>query len=221
MSKPYLKIDTLFDRDEKFRVMEGFYRRPEFGVITLWQASEKIDGTSVRIDYRLVDDALSVTYGGRTDKTRFHPEAEQALKDIVEDQSASELVRGKLAEYDVNSITLYGELVGPKVQGNVYRLERHEVVLFDVLVNDRTWLHQDDVGDYGNDLYLRTPYVYYLSTDEVVDFLTRPSCCEPVSALSPDGERVPIEGFVLRPQEELRDQRGRRLIAKLKRKDFA
>ena len=45
----YPKIETLFNRDEKFKVVEGDYRLPEFENIKQWDVTEKIDGTNVRV----------------------------------------------------------------------------------------------------------------------------------------------------------------------------
>ena len=45
----YPKIQTLYDRDEKFKVDPTQIRCPEFSLITRWLITEKIDGTNVRI----------------------------------------------------------------------------------------------------------------------------------------------------------------------------
>ena len=46
----YPKIETLFTRDEKFKVTD-IIRLPEFENIKKWLVTEKIDGTNIRIIY--------------------------------------------------------------------------------------------------------------------------------------------------------------------------
>ena len=50
----YPKIETLFNRDENFKIVEGNYRLPEFENVTNWTITEKVDGTNVRIIYQPV-----------------------------------------------------------------------------------------------------------------------------------------------------------------------
>ena len=60
----YPKIETIWNRDEHFKVIVGSYKTPEFGYLkhAYWRASEKINGTNIRIDYR----DGQFTTGGRT-----------------------------------------------------------------------------------------------------------------------------------------------------------
>jgi len=49
--KEYHKIETLLDRDEKFKVIQGKWRLPEFEYLqdNQWMFTEKVDGTNIRI----------------------------------------------------------------------------------------------------------------------------------------------------------------------------
>jgi len=67
----YPKIETIFNRDDKFKVIEDAYRFPELELIDNWWITEKIDGTNVRIFWRRAEsyeskNAMVVRFGGRT-----------------------------------------------------------------------------------------------------------------------------------------------------------
>jgi len=47
---PYPKIETLFKRDETFRVTDKL-RLPEFALVREWLVTEKVDGTNIRVVY--------------------------------------------------------------------------------------------------------------------------------------------------------------------------
>ena len=63
----YNKIETLWERDMEGskKLMEGKFRNPtvEFLKDNVWQFTEKIDGTNIRIHW----DGHRVNYGGRTE----------------------------------------------------------------------------------------------------------------------------------------------------------
>ena len=65
----YPKIETLWNRDpQTHKVLPGELRLPEFGLVSRWLVTEKIDGTNVRI---MLHADGSVEYGGRTDNAQM------------------------------------------------------------------------------------------------------------------------------------------------------
>lgn len=52
----YPKIETLYNRDENFKVKVGELRRPEFAIPRHWVVTEKIDGTNCRISLERLSD---------------------------------------------------------------------------------------------------------------------------------------------------------------------
>src|SRR5256885_3977409 len=69
----YPKIETVFDRDEKtFRVIKERLRCPEYGLITHWKITEKVDGTNVRVGWiNGPGYERRVEFGGRTDNAQM------------------------------------------------------------------------------------------------------------------------------------------------------
>ena len=67
----YNKIETLWkrDMDGSKKLLEGEFRNPtvEFLKDNIWQFTEKIDGTNIRIYW----DGHTVTFGGRTDRAQI------------------------------------------------------------------------------------------------------------------------------------------------------
>ncbi|KKL53664.1 hypothetical protein LCGC14_2273140, partial [marine sediment metagenome] len=47
--EPYPKIDTLYERDENFKVDVTRIRRPEFSIPREWVVTEKVDGCNMRV----------------------------------------------------------------------------------------------------------------------------------------------------------------------------
>ena len=59
----YPKIESLYDRDEtthRFKI--GEFRCPEFEYLyeNMWSATEKVDGTNIRVDWNGIDVTLAV-----------------------------------------------------------------------------------------------------------------------------------------------------------------
>lgn len=211
----YHKIDTIFARDQRGRIVRGTYARPEFGYLAdlEWVFTEKVDGTNIRLHY----DGSPTFRGnehayvaGRTDAAQLPP---LLLHRLVQ--------RMKTTPFEnvfatANDVTLYGEGYGAGIQrnGRLYRSDSVDLVLFDVRVGD-WWLHREDVEDVADKLGLA-----------VVPIVGRGTLTDAVN-LTEEGfasERWPnvavAEGLVLRPAVELFDRGGRRVITKIKHRDF-
>lgn len=221
----YPKTRNLNKRDGA-KMLDGTYQLPEVPSILDWQAHEKIDGTNCRLDFRRHRSGVGVEYkfGGRTDNAQLHVRLHGLMNQVVVDGYGA--MEYKLNEYGINSVTVFAEGIGPKIQGNLYGLTEHQLVAFDVLVNDTTWLPQDAVDEYANLLGIwRTPNwgmneghepdtEYYATPEDWLDNWVRPGF---VSSLNSETQ---AEGLILRPQHELRTQAGERVQIKLKTKDY-
>lgn len=218
MSIPYPKIDTLFERGDDFSVTSTL-RRPEFGEIRSWLLTEKVDGTNIRLDFRREGARID----GRTDKAQLPQDLLRRLAEVV--SRIQPEVDKILDEYDITSYTLYGEGYGPGIQkgGGRYRADK-DFVLFDVLVNDKTWLGFHDVDRAGVRLSVPVVPVYGVAEAanlwEVADWLRGDEFESIVAKVNTGEKRVPIEGVVARTATSLYDGRGRRIIWKLKGSDY-
>lgn len=208
--KEYLKIDTIFNRDTdgSKKLIPGSFRdrTVEFVKDLEWVWTEKIDGTNIRIHW----DGHKITFGGRTDKAQIPVDLVNWLNERFLNDETEELFEQKFGEMKV---TLYGEGYGRKIQsGGAYIPDGVSFILFDVDIED-IWLKRDSVEDiaktFGIDV---VPIVGVGTIDEAVEFVKT----KPNSTIG----TAKMEGVVCRPQVELFDRMGRRLIVKVKVRDF-
>lgn len=215
--KLYHKIQSIFKRDpdNKYKTfLDGQWSVPAFGILAglLWEFTEKIDGTNIRIGWD--DIAKQVIFGGRTDRAELPGQ----LRIYMEDYFTPELMTSSLQ----GPVTLIGEGYGGKIQkGSRYRPDQ-AFILFDIFV-EPTEEH---------------PCGIYLSRSQVMDIACELGIpCVPVIHTGPllDGEELVkggmnsvvaqdtnliAEGVVARPIFELLDGLNRRIITKIKVKDF-
>jgi len=242
----YPKIETIFNRDERFKVVEGDYRLTEFENIRKWYVTEKIDGTNVRVIYEpqfppkkggiKIGLAYEVKYAGhtlrctgRTDKSQLHPNLIAYLEKTFTIDKLNEIfpdkqVEGEPIQYP--SVILFGEGYGPKIQkGGNYRPDI-SLRLFDVYIYDREhqmggwWLEPENVLDIATKLGIEVvPPLGIYSTDEAVNHVKAkfPSI---VAFKEKGNPEYLMEGIVARTKPLLFTRRGKRLMWKLKVKDF-
>jgi hypothetical protein len=218
--REYHKIKTVYlrDPDTKFKtLLIGQYAEPEFAYLANneWVFTEKVDGTNIRVmimpaehddgdDYHYA----SVIFAGKTDNATTPPFLLKRLQERFYPQA--DLLHQMFPEGGC----LYGEGYGARIQkgGGNYRGDTG-FVLFDVKVGD-SWLQRSAVEDVSAKLTL-----------DVVPIIGRGSLSLMVEAANA-GIRsrwggFAAEGIVARPATELRGRNGKRIITKIKTKDFA
>ena len=77
MEKEYQKIGNVFKFDEKFRTIVGLNEPYETLKNIIWQGTEKIDGTNIRIHW----DGHDITFAGHTDKSQLPENLKTYLKE--------------------------------------------------------------------------------------------------------------------------------------------
>jgi hypothetical protein len=210
--KEYHKIETVFERDMEGtkKLIEGKYRNPavEFLANLQWNFTEKIDGTNIRVHW----DGYKVMFGGRTDSAQIPTNLMYALNDLFLGVTNEEVFEQKFGETEV---TFYGEGYGAKIQkgGGLYR-DDVGFILFDVQVGD-LWLERENVEDIAKSFNLAVvPIVLTGTIPEAVKYVrSKPKC-------TVAKEEKEAEGLVGRPQVEMKDRRGNRIIVKIKAEDF-
>lgn len=210
--REYHKIETAFNRDidGTKKLIEGYFRSEtlEYLKDCMFVWTEKVDGTNVRIYW----DGHTVTLGGRTDKAQIPADLVNYLNKVFCTNEAEELFEQKFGETEV---TLYGEGYGRKIQGvgSLYIPDGVSFIMFDVMIGG-VWLKREDVEDiarcFGVDV---VPIVGEGTIAEAVEYVKT----HEKSVIS---EKAPMEGIVCRPKVELLDRMGRRVIVKIKRRDF-
>lgn len=215
----YHKIETLYERDPStFKLFEPLVLRdPVHGSIDPWVWTEKVDGTNIRVLWRPAA-AVPVSYGGKTDAAQIHTELLHWLQPNFSEAALR-------AVFPDTEVVLYGEGFGAGIQkGGLYsRIKKF--ILFDVFVVDSTnrlggwWLDDANMRDVAAKLALEAvPLWGVMPLAAAVDVVRGGF----PSALRADPTAPPrAEGLVGRPMRALYDARGRRIIVKLKTKDFA
>lgn len=207
--KEYNKIETIFERDINGtkNLIEGQYRNEavEFLADNNWVFTEKIDGTNIRVHW----DGHKITFGGRTDRAQIPSHLVNKLSEIFLNNETEELFEQKFGEKEV---TLYGEGYGVKIQnGGAYRSDVG-FILFDVMINDY-YQPRETVEDLAKCFNLEiVPIIMCGTIKEAVDFVKT----KPNSTIG----SAKMEGLVGRPDVELKDRSGKRVIVKIKVCDF-
>jgi len=211
MSDKYPKIKTVFLRDPENNyktLLWGLYALQEFDYLksNTWVFTEKIDGTNIRVMWDCEDG--EVRLGGRTERAQMPTFLFSKLQTIFPKEKF-------LAAYPETSMTIYGEGYGAKIQkvGVNYIPDGVSFIAFDVRIGE-VWLERENVEDIAG--VLGIDVVPIVGTGELgtgIDLVSD-------GLKSTFGDFL-AEGLVMRPQVELRNRSGGRIITKIKHKDFA
>ena len=217
MNTEYHKIETLYERDERtFKLKpEMILKNPTYGLVDRWMWTEKVDGTNIRAEWRPALLSQGLKFGGKTDQAQIHVELLRWLEANV----TAEKLRAVFPE---ETVTLYGEGYGAGIQkgGGLYSSMK-KFILFDVFVTDAAnpmggwWLSDANMRDVAGKLGLDVVHGLGSMTLAEAAWLVRRGFRSQVAGADCWGE-----GLVGRPAETLYDKRGKRLIVKLKTKDF-
>lgn len=207
----YQKIETPFNRamDGTKKLIEGDWLNSTVAYISglPWGWTEKIDGTNTRIYW----DGHRVTYGGRTESASLPAPLVNKLNEIFGTYEAEEMFEQKFGETEV---MLFGEGYGGRIQkaGPLYGDLNFR--LFDVYFPTiDLYLRWNDVQDVAKSFGVETvPWIGMGTLQEAIDFVKT----KPKSTIAD----APMEGVVCKPLCELRDRQNKRLIVKIKVKDF-
>lgn len=233
----YQKINTIFKRDENNIIMPyEEFSLPELNWLRhcKFDATEKIDGTNIRIevvpmqgeDFEIT---FEVVYKGKTDNANIPKHLEIFLKETYpEDKVLNALGLPKVITQDVMTeknwssfetipmYTIYGEGYGVKIQkGGNYIKNGVGFIVFDVKVNDM-YLLKESMEDIAYKLGAPVvPYMGQFTIDEAIEFVKKGF--KSTIAENPDYD---AEGLVLKCPDGLRTRRGERIIFKIKTCDF-
>lgn len=210
--KEYHKIETVFNRytEGTKRLIDGDFRNETVKMLQdiNWIWTEKVDGTNIRIHW----DGHKVEFGGRTERAQIPVDLVNFLNAKFNNPETEELFEQKFGDSDV---IMFGEGYGRKIQnvGSLYRPDDVSFILFDVCIGD-VWLKRYSVEDIAKAFGIDVVPIAGIGTiRQAIDFVKS----HPKSILS---EKAPMEGVVVRPECELFDRMGRRLIVKIKVNDF-
>jgi len=210
----YPKIHSPWKRDPKtHKFIFEKWSCPEFEYLAdnFWVCYEKLDGMNVRVSFS--PDGKEAIFKGRTDKAELRPEL---LEFLDRHFSSNELTILSGHDTKPDEVVLFGEGLGPKIQKGGNLSPTYQFVLFDVRIGP-VWLKREQVELFAQ----------YFNV-QVAPCLGRGTLWRALeivengfeSCLKGAKPGTKAEGMVLRPQFELLDRMGRRIITKMKTKDF-
>jgi len=205
----YCKIKTVYKRnpDTKFKtLLEGQFSLPEFDYLKYneWVFTEKVDGTNIRIMFQ----NGRIKFSGKTDDAQIPAKLTNWLNDKFSNQ-----IETMNEMFDDAEVCLYGEGYGAKIQkgGGNYSKEQ-QFALFDVKI-DEWWLKRSDIEDIAIKLHI--DIVPIIGSGNLFDMVERTR-----KGFDSAWGDFTAEGIVARPMVELFARNGRRIITKIKHKDF-
>lgn len=170
-----------------------------------WTYTRKVDGANLRVQWN----GEQALWNGKSDKFQCGAD----LTDYMNNTFLEEIFEEKFGRD--KAVTLFGEHMGPKVQGNELGLEKDEFVLYDVNING-TWLSKEDVVNIAEYFGIRTVYNFMPNSVDTV----RPRPLRELIVDCAGGAFSDWEGIIATPLVEMRDQAGRRVIVKIKNRDY-
>lgn len=208
----YHKIKNLFLRDETTKEIDlNVFSNPYFEMLKdiEWIFTEKIDGTNIRIEW----DGHQISFKGRTDKAEIPSKLFQYLNETFDDKFESVIEQ----TFGENKFVLYGEGYGGKIQKGTQHYRKDEsFIAFDIAVNDRFINRNDFVGIC---LKHKISYVSLMTTGTLQEGINYIKHGVENGFLNYHGKEY-LEGLVAKPEIDLYDDRGNRIITKILTKDI-
>lgn len=206
----YQKIPGPFRREDHkpFRVLEGQWSSPELELLqgVRWEFTEKVDGTNIRVIW----DGHEVTFGGRTDNAQIPAKLVATLNDLFKAEGCEEVFEQNFGD---SPAVLYGEGYGAGIQkGGGNYAQSQCFVLFDVKVGD-WWLLRPAVQAVASRFDLSVvPVIGSGTLQDAIDLVRK--------GLQSAWGDFEAEGIVARPEVDLFNRKGERIIVKVKKADF-
>jgi hypothetical protein len=215
----YHKIETMFERGEDFNVIESKLRNPVYATLKSWRASEKLDGTNIRV-YLLKDGTTKIR--GRSDNADIKGDLIDWIQKNMPIEKMKEIMwrPNKEGVVEPVDVCFYGEGLGAGIQkGGGNYLKNKEFVLFDILVDSKWWLDYDTIIEIAGKLGIKyAPDLGVMTLEEIIEKVKKGF--NSVFAKENTGIDCESEGIVARPIETLFDKRMNRVIIKIKSVDF-
>ena len=169
--------------------------------------SEKVEGSNFSVSY----DGTKIWVNQRRHTIELLEGAEKhTWWKIAEEQNLTELAKKLYAEYGLTA-TLYGEMTGPGIQGNIYKLPSHKIFVFDIKLGE-DFMNASDFIKFTTENNINT--APSLGVMKLEDFLAPfKSVIEASTGNSLIYPGTLREGIVIKPITEQRiDRFGRAII---------
>lgn len=208
MNKVYEKIKNVLSFGSIKDKTITYTREFEFLKDLKYYATEKLDGTNIRLYY----DGYNTKIFGRTEKSELPKGFLEKFTKLYD----LDIINSKMEELFGNKeVVIYGEGIGEKIQtdGEKYVKDGIDFVVFDILING-TFLERKNIEEISSELGFKVVNVIMQGTlEDMIAFVsTRP--------MSVFNEKHEMEGVVCKPLIPLYFKNGTRVCFKVKYNDI-
>lgn len=175
--------------------------------------TEKLEGTNASV---CVKKDGSVFVNCRRNTIIEIPEAKNTYWKAIEQCGLIEMAK-KMMETLSEDVTVYGELIGPGIQKNIYALKEHQVRVFDVKIGHKWMPVEPFMAAFSGCAELLVPRLWKGKLSEFLGGRTIKQASDGMSMLNPMQKR---EGIVIRPLIEDEVPQFGRLILKQRSPEY-
>jgi ATP-dependent RNA circularization protein (DNA/RNA ligase family) len=213
----YHKINSLYKRDEKGKIITGDFSLPEFEYLfdNKWEVTEKIDGTNMSYYW----DGHDLEIHGKTTAAQIPSHLLGKMKSLITKEMMNEIFpKGYDSEGNEMpfQVIIYGEGYGMKIQkGGNYIKNDVSFRVFDININGY-WLDRDSVEDICSKLNLELAPLLGIMTLKEAEDLVKNTFKSTIA----ENKDYQAEGVVCKPIVPLYSKNGKRIIVKIKSVDY-
>jgi len=162
--------------------------------------TEKLEGTNFSVQAK-VDGTVFVNQR----KNTIIPDEGKELKNtywkVAHNQKIIAFAKALVEKHKKDAV-VFGEMIGPGIQKNIYELKDHQVKLFDIKLGGH-WIPpqemSDEIGEFFGNLNDKVPMIHIGKLKEFLGGRTIKEASNGTSVLNPKRKR---EGIVIRPTKE-------------------
>lgn len=181
MAQYYQKINTIWNRDERNKIILGDYSMPEIAYLkdTMWEVTEKIDGTNMSIEIMFNQDGSIKDWNihGKTEMANIPANLLNEMNRLYNSMLANDKLKNTFRVEKMNpdtnkleisypyKVTIFGEGYGAKIQGGGRYSATPKFIVFDVMIqsseiSEPIYLLRKNVEDICSKLSLNIVYCY-------------------------------------------------------------
>lgn len=178
--------------------------------------TEKLEGQNMSVSYDPIDYKFFVN--SRNQTVIEDPGFNHYMWDVAR-RTMMDVVVPMMSRSLNKQVTIYGELIGPNIQSNIYSLNRHEFYGFDIKLGSMEWIKYSEFLKVFEDYTHKEIYGWKKAPEISVgktlrEFLGGRTIKEASDGMSLLNPKVRREGIVIRPIDEMDIHRFGRVIIK-------
>ena len=209
----YIKIETPFkrDMDGSKKLINGDFRSEALEYLSLmnFDWTEKVDGMCMCVRWTGHEFEIE----GHTKKSQIPNDLREYILEHFTSNEAEELIEQNFSD---TIVEFYGEGYGAGIQKGGGYSDEKKFIMFDIYLPETDlWLTRESVDDIAKALDIESvPVLLVGNLYNAIHYV------KDHDKTTIGKKEAPLEGLVGRPPVELKDRFGKRIIVKVKKKDF-